>query len=139
MTLVAPISDELPGIEMGSSFAVVVNAFAVGEQGPAQSVHRRQGAEGEVVDHRRCQIDDVQRAAGEVDHRDVLDQLVHADGAGGVGASSGDAAKGGAVAHGNDGSGVIEPSTTTRWPPASMVAALASSACLPAAAIIVSW
>ncbi len=62
-TLITPAERELPELEVRSSFALVVDQRAVGEQRASTEIGRRQVPERQVVNDRGGQVDDVQRAA----------------------------------------------------------------------------
>ena len=49
MALVAPRLHVAAGIVVGAALALVVNELAIGEEGPAFGIERRQLAKGEVV------------------------------------------------------------------------------------------
>ena len=82
---------------------MVVDPLAVGEERPPFGVGRRQRAEREEVDEGGRDVVGVGRAARQVHHRHVLDQVANSDRPGRVGVGGGDPAIGRAGSDADDG------------------------------------
>lgn len=80
--LVAPLFDELPGVEVRPPLTLVVDQVPVREQRPAVLVERRHLPEGEEVDEDGDGVRRVVRAAAEVDDLGSRHHVLHALAAG---------------------------------------------------------
>ena len=83
---------------MTAPLAIVVNPLAVGEFRPAETVHGRGRAEGQVMDDGPGQVVDIHRAAGQVDDGFPGEQFTNRPGPGRIGVGRGQSAVSGTVA-----------------------------------------
>ncbi len=106
VSLVAPLPDILPRIEMGFPLAVVMNLLSEREKGPPQGIDCGRDSKGQVVDERRRDVLGIDGSAGEVYDGRPGDHVPHPDSAGGIRVGLRDAAESGAGPHREGGDGV---------------------------------